>query len=147
MSDTITLAVSGDVSLGDLAVATSRFHRLVEALTTENAPSAEIRWDIDDLQRGSVITTVRGRGDHAQVERVVDAYMDVGRALEAGRRIAHSDPVVEAAEQLVRIIDGEIDSIRFETAEADAVIIGPPLATQLTLPPVRGMRELPRSSS
>ncbi len=122
-NDTMTLVVSGDLSLKSFAAAVARFEALVRQLTLENAPKSEITWAIDDLQRSSAITAVRGRGDPRHVELVVDAFLDVGRSLEARERIRHSQGVAKEAERLARVIKDEVESIRFETSEAEAVVL------------------------
>ena len=91
-NDTMTLVVSGDLSLKSFAAAVARFEGLVRQLTQENAPNSGITWAIDELQRSSAITAVRGRGDPRLVESVVDAFLDVGRSLEARERIRHLNP-------------------------------------------------------
>lgn len=123
MNDTMTLVISGDLSLQSFAAAVTRFEHLVRGLTRENAPKAGITWSVDDLQRSSAITTVRGRGNPTEVGRVVDAFLDVGRSLEARERVRHSKSVVRDAERLAEMITGEIESLRFETVEAEAVIL------------------------
>lgn len=80
-SDTLTLALEGQVPLGEFADALEGFRRLVEALSKEVAKDAEIEWTVEALEVGSAMATVRGESaDPRAVESVASAYLSVGRA-------------------------------------------------------------------
>jgi len=84
MSDTVTLALQGEVTLDAFSRAALHFNRLVDALSADVAGSEGLRWVITELEAGSAIMTARGVGDPATAESVSTAYIDVGKALERG---------------------------------------------------------------
>ena len=63
--DTITLALNGDISLGDFSKAVQGFLNLVTGLRSDIAKDASIEWFIEDLEAGSAIATV---GDNAIID-------------------------------------------------------------------------------
>lgn len=142
--DTLTLALNGDVGLAEFAQAILQFRTLVDALSKELGVADDIRWYIHDLQVGSTIATVRGETDSpSKVERVVTAYGDVGVALQSGTRPSYSDPVVNAARAITQVLNGHISSVRFETADTDAIVksqapMGTAAATAMTIGAVEG---------
>lgn len=135
--DTVTLALQGDdVSLEHFADAVGRFSRLIAALSKQaNAP--HIRWEIEDLEVGSTTTTARAAALNGhqpeQVDRVVSAYLEVGRALQHHQTIPYPPPVKVEALGLAGLLEFGVQAVRFETAEADAIVREP--ATQQKLPP------------
>jgi hypothetical protein len=89
-----------------------------------------VRWEIDGLEVGSATATARGFGEDTQgVERVVRSYIEVGHALESGQVIPFPQRVQTEAHALAGVLNGGIRAIRFETAEADAIV------TRLEKPP------------
>lgn len=129
MNDTLTLDFDGDVSLEDFAQAVSRFRGIIHALQAEICPDTQIDWLLDDLQHGSALVTVRGVSlTPNAVERIADAFLDVGRALAAGRQISCSPRVVKEALGVTQLLDGTITSIRFETDQDDAQVVRPSVA-------------------
>jgi hypothetical protein len=125
--DTITLALNGDITIQSFAAAISNLQTLVQELTKELGGENKVEWFIQDLQTGSATATIRGEADVlTQVEKVVDAYYEVGKALESGQRPNFKDPVVKAARGITNILDKQVTSIRFETADNDAVIYRQP---------------------
>lgn len=123
--DTLTIAVNGEVSLGEFSSAVSAFKSLVDALSNEIARDASIDWFIDDLSASSAVATIRGFStEQAAVERVVTAYGVVGRSLERGEPIPYSERVQREATNIARVIDGRITSIRFETPQVEATVTG-----------------------
>ena len=126
MSDTITLALDGVVSLSDFSVAVSRFNALVAALAAD-AKVEHVIWQIDALDYSSAITTARGVSENGpqpeQIDRVVRAYLEVGQALEKGNTIPYPANVQKEARGIADILRGSaVEAIRFETADADAII-------------------------
>jgi hypothetical protein len=85
MSDTVTLALEGIVSLSDFSTAVARFNGLITALAAESQAEG-VTWQIDALDYSSAITTARGVAHNGEkpevIARVVRAYAEVGRALE-----------------------------------------------------------------
>lgn len=126
MSDTITLALDGTVSLSDFASAVSHFNALVAALAV-NAKVEHVTWQLDRLDYSSAITTTRGVSENGtqpeQIDRVVRAYLEVGQALEQGTTIPYPTTVRKEAQGIADILrHPSIEAIRFETAEAEAII-------------------------
>jgi len=121
--ETLTLALEGDVSLVGFAKAISNLNLLLNQLTKEVNKNAEVDWIVDELYAGSAVATFRGvNGDLSSIENVVNAYEDVGDALQSGSNINYSLAAQRYARNLVSVIDNRITSIRFETPEKDFVI-------------------------
>lgn len=125
-SDTATLALHGDVSLEAFADAIAHFHSLIAALSLE-ASATDVEWEVDALEYSSAITTVRGipRNGSTQehVERVVRSYLEVGRALEHGTTVPYPKRVSTPAQGITELLAWRrVEAIRFETAEADAIV-------------------------
>jgi hypothetical protein len=144
VADTVTLALQGEtVSLKEFADAITRFAKLVGELSKE-ARAPELGWEIDELDVGSAITTARAANLNGykpeQVEEVVRSYLEVGRALQEGQTIPFPDPVRREAEGIAGILKAKsnIEAIRFETAEDDAIIRERPPKTAAAEPVVRG---------
>jgi hypothetical protein len=86
-SDTITLSLAGEVSLGDFRTAVSSFTDLVEMLTEQASaqtdPSASVEWIVTDLRPGSATITVRGEAkkpsERPIVVEVVNNTEEIGR--------------------------------------------------------------------
>ena len=131
-NDTITLALQGDVSLDQFADAIQHLSGLVIGLSTD-ARVPDIRWEINDLEVGSTIATARGLPNGRrpnEIEEVVRSYLEVGRALEGGQTIPYSQRVREKAHAITRVLSRGVEAIRFETAEADAIIRRSPEAKE-----------------
>jgi hypothetical protein len=143
MSDTITLALDGVVSLSDFSAAVSRFNALVAALATD-AKVEHVIWQIDALDYSSAITTARGVSENGaqpeQIDRVVRAYLEVGQALEQGSTIPYPASIRNEALGIADILRGSaVEAIRFETAESEAIIR--PQATTTPPPAISTERE------
>lgn len=122
--DTITLALNGEVTMAHFASAMSDLRALVQALSEELGVAEQVEWLVYDLQVGSANTTLRGEADVLkQVERVVEAYTEVGEALQSRQRPPFSDRVVRAAYGITDILDDRVTSVRFETADKDVTIV------------------------
>jgi hypothetical protein len=120
-ADTVTLILSGEVSLESFARAIQRFSELVRGLSIDKG-APDLDWLVADLQLSSAVATAVGRGEEEKVARVVRAYEEVGAALEQGGRIPYSAPVRAAAEGLRSIPGRQVESITFETSEREAII-------------------------
>jgi hypothetical protein len=127
--DTVTLELSGDVSLDDFSDAMRHLRGLLAALTREVAGNAEIVWTVDALEAGSALTAVRGRPVDVRrmedVEDVVRAYGAVGVAIQEGDRLSYSEAVKREADGLTSLINGRVSAIRFETPETEALVNAP----------------------
>jgi hypothetical protein len=125
--DTITLALNGEIPFQYFADAISHLNNLVEALSSEMGVADDIDWLVHDLQVSSAIATMRGETKSIEkVEGVVSAYGQLGKDLEIGRRPQFSVPVVREAYAITKILNGRISSVRFETADMDAIVTSPP---------------------
>jgi len=128
-NDTVTLELQGDISLALFAQAIGHFAGLVAELSAE-ANSPGLPWEIDGLEIGSATATARCVADDTQaVERVVRSYMEVGHALESGEVIPFPQRVQAHAHALAGVLKNGLHAVRFETAEADAIV------TRLEPPP------------
>jgi hypothetical protein len=145
--DTVTLALQGDtVTLEQYAAGVERFAQLVDALARE--AGASVRWEIEDLEVGSAITTARAVSTNgtpsADIERVTHAFLSVGIALERHEPIPFSPEVQQAAEEVADVLRLGVDAIRFETAEAEAVVtsaepqVPPPVISRQSFRPAYG---------
>lgn len=128
-NDIVTFAIDGELSLERFAQAVRRFTDLIRALNTDLGQGADIRWVLSGLEYGSAIAIARGvprkDEDAATVERIVDAYLTVGTALEANTPIPFSERVEDRAlrvRQLLNHSHTDIESIRFETPKDDVTI-------------------------
>lgn len=132
-TETITLVLDGDVSLAEFARAIAGLRTLLNNLSKEVGGGAEIQWNVDDLERGSTIASFRGAAKKStqqpEVAKVVRAYGEVGLALEKHLQMPYSLPVARAADKIAGIVNGRVESIRFETEEVDATIRAPETAS------------------
>lgn len=137
MSDTVTLALQGNVSLSEFSAAVTRFNALIDALAADSH-AEDVAWQIDALDYSSAITTARGislNGDDPQrIDRLVHAYLEVGEALEQGVTIPFPKPVQKEAQGIAGLLkeSSEIEAVRFETAESEAIIREPVATTTQT---------------
>lgn len=127
--DTATLVLKGKVSLSNFATAVQGFTDLLNALASDVAKGAHIDWQLAVLEAASAHTTVKGvtldGWDPALVPKVVHAYRDVGNALRAKRPIPYSPEVRASALRIVGVMNGEIRSVVFETADDDVEVFSP----------------------
>ncbi len=145
MSDTVTLALQGTISLAEFSTAVTRFNALVTALAVETKVEGVI-WQIDGLEYSSAITTARGVPENGtkpeEIDRVVRAYLEVGQALERGETIPYPPTVSKEAQDLAGLLRGSaIEAIRFETAESDAIVREPTTTVPVSVPSVSVERE------
>jgi hypothetical protein len=121
--NTLTLALFGEVPLQEFTQTMQHFTGLVNALSREIGRGIAIEWVIQDLQGGSATATIIGNSEREDVvERVVQAYSNVGEALERGRSIPYSDLVQREARAITQVLNGKITSIVFQTSERDSTI-------------------------
>lgn len=131
-NDTITLGLHGEVTLDAFASAVSGLSRLVASLSAETHGAGAVRWEIEGLEVGSATATVKGvapAGANGAVEQVVAAYLEVGEALAAGTTVPYPATVRKPAEGLAQLVRGGVEAVRFETAEADALVRSAPPPT------------------
>lgn len=128
-NDTVTLTLDGEVDLDDFAEAVFRFNRLIRAIArAENA--THVRWRMAQLDVGSAVAAARGiplNGASPDVareeaERVVKGYLRTGLSLQHGEAVPYPPDVEREARELTGILNGRVQNLRFETAEAEATI-------------------------
>jgi hypothetical protein len=130
--DTITLALDGNVSLSEFAEAIRRFDSLVQALARAEK-AKHVRWFVADLEMSSTIATARGVAAPDQpeevvrdeVKRMVAGYLRVGLSLEQGEPIPYAQDVVKEAEAITAVLNENVRTVRFETAQSEALIAAP----------------------
>lgn len=123
--NTLTIALEGDVSLGQFAETISHFNGLVEALSKEVAVGAEIDWIMDDLHGDSPLATVVGIAqEETAVQHVIDAFTQIGQALQRHEPIPFHQEIANEAIALTKVIGSNVTEVRFMTAETDSVIYG-----------------------
>lgn len=144
----MTIALTGEIWIGDFDDAFGRFRALVEALTAEIAPGTPIHWVIAALEYGSAIATVRGSSPQEfvpKIEEVVVAFERVGHALETNAEVPFSPRVVQPARLLRDSVTGRVQSIRLETPDVESVIVAEAIAKIVPLyksiPPAPGAVE------
>lgn len=120
---TLTMALNGEVPLPEFARAIGHFNALVAGLSSDIASGITIEWIIDELAAGSAVTTIRGVSEDTRIlSAIVDAYSEVGKALQTNKPIPYSERVSKPARSLIEMLNGKITSVRFETAKEDIVI-------------------------
>ncbi len=121
--DTVTLALDGEVALSQFASAVTKLDALVDSLADAVAGGSGLRWIVERLDSSSAVVTVRPEGPDADVAlRVKNAYLEVGRSLEAGQDPPFPRQVRNRAADIVSLISDNITAIRFETSEAEAIV-------------------------
>lgn len=122
--DTATLALNGEVYLDDFSKAMGHLLRLMNGLSASVAKDASIDWQVNSLETGSAIVTLRGvekRKKHS-VAHVIKAFEDVGRAAQKGKPIPFGKAVQEPFNKLRGLLSGRITSLRLETELLDAEV-------------------------
>lgn len=118
-NDTLTLSLTGDVSLDDFAQAVRALESLLAVLEKEKAGGSNLEWVIDELHAGSATARIRGIG--TGVSKVVAEYHRIGHEVEIGR-MPHSPAIRKAISELTSVIGRSVSSVRFETAKGDSEI-------------------------
>lgn len=144
--NTLTVALEGEVTLHQFAEMILRFRNLVDLLSREIAPDAEITWLIDELQGGSALATFVGIAkEEDDVIRVVKGYGSVGDALQRRETIPYNEGIAREARALTSVITEDVVSLRFVTAESDSIIYGafdavrqPSIAKKVSFGSVKG---------
>lgn len=124
--NTLTLTLKGEVSLQDFAVSTQQFRTLIQSLSVDVAEETEIEWVVEELDSGSTVITTAGYAPQMEaVDRVVRAFEDVGRSVQAGEVIPYSKQVGDAVVRLTQLINHRVTAIQLETPRLDIVINAP----------------------
>ncbi len=126
--NTVTLTLEGErLEQDDFVQGAILFRDLVRALSKQHARGKSIRWMLDELQRGSAVTVVRGvetKGDFVAVENVIRGYEHVGRAMKLGHVESLPRLTRRPVRGLMNLINGHVTSIKLET-ESQSFLIGP----------------------
>lgn len=119
----ITIVLNGVVTLDDYSKAMSGFTSLIKNLHSQHAKKIDIEWQVEQLESGSAIATIRGNVENKDqeifVERIVNDYEHIGEISEKG----NYDDIPEYAkmpmQSITSVINGKIPTIRFETQDKD----------------------------
>jgi hypothetical protein len=122
VSDTITLAISGRISLDELADAVSDFRGLIAALTRQVARTEPIEWRVVSVVPNGAILVNQGIGSPAAVENVVREFEAVAPSIAQHDSDALPYRLRSHAERLIADVQGNVESIRLETEARDATI-------------------------
>src|SRR5687767_6367457 len=99
--DSFTFVLNGQVTLDELAKAMDKISRIIKGLEAEKSKKSKINWVVEALEASSAIATIRGESQQPEdlpvVEQVVNDYENVGRSMQYGEEIKHSDEVRRAA--------------------------------------------------
>ncbi len=125
-NDTITLALSGEVSLEEFAAASAELAALMNSLAAEIVGKEQTEWFVEYLDAGSATMTFVGQAEEEDlVERVVRGYAVVGHSLETGEPLPYSGRVEKAARRITDLLNGRVTAVRFETPQTSATIVSP----------------------
>jgi len=129
--NTLTFMLEGEISLESFAEAVTSFNKLIAGLTAE--AGGEIDWALDDLVYSSAIASVRGQSARPErVAKVVQDYVEVGRALQHNAPLKRSSIVVRSARSIARLVGQPRGprAVRFETAREESIVSHPPKRTR-----------------
>lgn len=119
----VTLILNGEVSLDEYSKAIHEFNSLINNLQKEYAPDGNIIWEIDNLEFGSAIASARGEveveDEIIYVENVVNQYERVAERTIKGDLSEFSEDIQNNIKNITSIINGRVQSIRFETNNTD----------------------------
>lgn len=126
-NDSITYALTGEVSKDTFAAAARDVSALIDALAAEIVGKDQPQWVVEYLEAGSATMTFAGIGEDAEeaVEKIVRGYAAVGRSLERDEPVPYSNRVERAARKLTEALNGAVTAVRFETPEESATVISP----------------------
>jgi hypothetical protein len=124
-NNTITLAMSGEVSLDDFEQAMRALKSLLLAIQVDKSPGEDLRWIVEEMSSGSAMTSFRGVG--TMVEPVVREYQKIGAEAAVGRLPPSASAAIRIAMSKITDIIGRngVTSMRFETRENEAEILAP----------------------
>ena len=126
-NDSITYALTGEISKDVFAAAARDLSALIDALAAEIVGKDAPQWVVEYLEAGSATMTFAGVGEDVEeaIEKIVRGYAAVGRSLERGEPVPYSKKVEGAARRLTEVLDGAVTAVRFETPEEAATVISP----------------------
>lgn len=124
----VTRVLNGDPTLADLTTALEGLQAMLTGLEADVAPGAHISWKIESLERSSALVGVVGSADPPfKAEMVTEAFLTSGKLLEQHphARLSYQS-ARKGAEMILRVLDGSVPSVRFETPEDDATVTNHP---------------------
>lgn len=126
--DTVTLVLNGEVTLEAYSKVMGGFVNIMKALGGEVARDTKIDWIVSELAAAnSAVTAARGEveegEDESAVIQVVDAFEQVGLALQYGRRPPF-ESVRMYTPDILGVMNGRITSVGFQTDDVDAEVTG-----------------------
>lgn len=126
-NDSITYALTGEVSKDAFAAAARDLSALIDALAAEIVGKDPPQWVVEYLEAGSATMTFAGVGENVEeaVEKIVRGYAAVGQSLERGEPVPYSKKVESAAQKLTEVLNGAVTAVRFETPEESATVVSP----------------------
>jgi len=123
MKKKISLKLNGEVELAEFAKAMGHFTALIEKLTSDIGEQAEIDWEIAELEGGSALAAIIGKSaNEIAVDKVVQAYEVIGRAITDRDPIPYSEAIAHEARSITQIINGKIKSVEMCTEEFKTII-------------------------
>jgi len=131
-NDSITYALSGEVSKEVFADAARDLSALIDALATEIVGKDRPQWVVEYLEAGSATMTFAGVGEDVgeAVEKIVRGYAAVGRSLERGEPVPYSKKIESAARRLTEVLNGTVTAVRFETPDEVSTVISPSVSVE-----------------
>lgn len=125
--ETATIALGGTVPLGSFAKALDRFTKVLDQLTAE--ADAHVEWLVAGLDYGSAVATAAGHPlDEASeplVPTIINRYVEAGEAIAYGRTSGASQRALGFLADIAKLIGNEVNDVRFESADREAVVSGP----------------------
>jgi hypothetical protein len=115
-----------EISLRIFAETMEHLRDLVTKLSSELGHGRRVRWTLQELQGGSAEITLHGEStDPLLVDELAGAFVRIGHAFannSNAQLLPYSSAVRDAAEKLVSVINGAVQSLVFETDEDSAVV-------------------------
>ncbi len=138
--ETLTIKLSGAITLTDFAEAMGRYDRFVRALAAEADGRAPVTFAIDGLQTGSTMTSVEVSSPSARVVTgTLQGYHEVSQVLaRRGQLAGHSRRVQNAGRKVAEIIQfPSVESVRLESVLGEALLVRPTAAERDEAPQLR----------
>jgi hypothetical protein len=120
-TETITLALSGDLTLDVMSNTLSRYWRVVRAISRAAAGKEGIDWVLEAVEKNGLIATYGSSAPAALQAGLL--YDEAGEALASHDLTGLTKPVRDAGWKLLECVDGDVvESMRLETPRRDATI-------------------------
>ena len=107
MSDekqTISLEVTGQLDLDAFAAAVAGLRELAVALSSDLAPHANVRWELEDLKFGSASVTLRAESNSiAATKLLTRTYSEIWNDIALDRKLSYSRRITDSARKLAAL--------------------------------------------